>query len=374
MRQMYVARLPLEYGQAKVRCANVMVGSIYCAALSWNGIPLNFYTFHILFAYGFVCVSALISTRSNPKFSLRRVGALLVLDQIFIALLFYVANIYSVPFLFVPAVASIGYGVRYGTKFVYLSTGVTLIVLPVVMYFSEFWRSMPLISLGIVFGSCYLPLYGALMSDGMRRQLLKMRKRSSDLVQAVGTASEAKENAERKLRIDTLTGLLNRLGFEEALEKSVNDHAKAKTTCALVLLDLDGFKEINDQCGHDVGDDVLRAVATTLHQHTSFPAHVARHGGDEFAIVYTQFEQPNQIIELVKNSVHALSTVFVDGNLKVSTSAGICFLPNTTLTSREALFKAADELMYLAKRSGKNRIVTSLDRNFTASGRILSPV
>jgi len=166
-----------------------------------------------------------------------------------------------------------------------------------------------------------------------------------------------KRRAEEKIawlaERDTLTGLYNRTYFKEHVETSLA-HLREYDTVALICLDLDGFKKINDTFGHAAGDDVLRGTAERLR--TIFDRHdvIARLGGDEFAILCrsTPGEQMMQVI--AKRMVEALRQPFLfeDRKVRVEASVGISF-GNGLANEYELLMRQADVALYEAKAAGK---------------------
>jgi diguanylate cyclase (GGDEF)-like protein len=166
--------------------------------------------------------------------------------------------------------------------------------------------------------------------------------------------SDLLERAESELRVaeflaghDELTGLPNRRQFEERLHAALG---RAATLHALLLIDLDRFKEINDGFGHLVGDDVLRVVAQRLRASVSAGDVVARIGGDEFAVLVFEVESDRSVEEIARRLVDAVEgPIVIEGRTyRVGTSIGIARLPEDGSTA-EALIGAADAHLYRAK-------------------------
>lgn len=143
---------------------------------------------------------------------------------------------------------------------------------------------------------------------------------------------------------DSLTGLANRL----ALDQGATGHE------ALLFLDLDGFKAVNDELGHAAGDDVLVAVAQRIRRHVSVRDVVARFGGDEFAILLHEVTDPGIAISVAERVLAAASEpLTIDGRTaRVTGSIGIA-LPALTGTTLAVLLRQADQALYLAKADGK---------------------
>lgn len=153
---------------------------------------------------------------------------------------------------------------------------------------------------------------------------------------------------------DSLTGLLNRKSLESAVER----YTQSNGLCAMILLDLDNFKALNDTLGHYAGDDCLRATAEELTKVFRSTDYVSRLGGDEFTI----FLPDIQNTAFVKDRANILlkkiprSYTYQDGEIKVTCSVGIAFLSTNQDDLYESLYKAADSAMYVSKESGKNMV------------------
>ncbi len=154
---------------------------------------------------------------------------------------------------------------------------------------------------------------------------------------------------------DPLTQLLNRRGFEPKLD-SLMQHAATLPTLALLVIDLDGFKPINDNFGHDAGDYVLKLISSQLLDSVRKDDLVARLGGDEFAIVLDSDELPELAYRVAKIIVkQAAKPIQYNGHtLSIGASIGIAISNEGSPTST-LLIKHADEAMYMAKQAGKSR-------------------
>lgn len=162
----------------------------------------------------------------------------------------------------------------------------------------------------------------------------------------------AEEELRRQATRDSLTGLPNRLLFLSMLNDAV-EHA----ACGLLFVDLDGFKAVNDDYGHDAGDEVLKVVAHRLRGAVRVSDEVARLAGDEFVIVLNDLHKIEDATRVAAKVVDVLGAAYeVDGTLisGISASVGIALCP-TDAASADGLLRAADAAMYKAKRGGKNR-------------------
>lgn len=151
---------------------------------------------------------------------------------------------------------------------------------------------------------------------------------------------------------DYLTGLPNRALFDDRLEHGLMQATRHGRMLAVMFMDLDNFKTINDSHGHDVGDAVLRIVAGRLEENTRGEDTVCRHGGDEFLYLLMDMKSEQDartIAEKIIKAIQAPCKVSV-GELTISPSIGISIFPKDGTTA-EALSKSADAAMYEAKRS-----------------------
>jgi diguanylate cyclase (GGDEF)-like protein/PAS domain S-box-containing protein len=154
---------------------------------------------------------------------------------------------------------------------------------------------------------------------------------------------------------DPLTGLANRTLLQERLRQAIQLAARNGMVGALAFMDLDNFKHINDNLGHDVGDAVLRETAARLRANMREEDTVARVGGDEFVLVITDQGSPQQVGDLVERIRRSVGTpVSVDGREVVTgTSIGVALFPRDG-NSVDKVMRAADAAMYHAKSLGKN--------------------
>jgi diguanylate cyclase (GGDEF)-like protein/PAS domain S-box-containing protein len=155
---------------------------------------------------------------------------------------------------------------------------------------------------------------------------------------------------------DALTGLPNRALFTDRLARVISKTQRQDDHAALIFLDLDGFKLINDSLGHSVGDELLQSVAERLLGCIREDDTVARLGGDEFTIILSSLKAPQDSIYVAQKVLHALSQPFMLGgrDLHIGASIGITLYPDDG-GSVEELVQHADTAMYHAKALGKNR-------------------
>jgi diguanylate cyclase len=174
------------------------------------------------------------------------------------------------------------------------------------------------------------------------------------------TLQTSLEEARRVADQDHLTGLPNRRAFEQLLERESRDAKKAGDPLSVAFCDIDHFKRINDTHGHPAGDRVLKVVADTLNRISDTKCHVARHGGEEFAVLFRGMtvEQAWKRLEAAREEVADRRLVNRATDLpfgRVTFSGGVADVFGYKTKSQA--MKAADEALYAAKQSGRNRIV-----------------
>jgi len=156
---------------------------------------------------------------------------------------------------------------------------------------------------------------------------------------------------------DPLTGLSNRLLLNDRLEHAINHAYRFNKCIAVIFCDLDNFKPINDTYGHSTGDEILKAVASTIKKLLRKEDTICRFGGDEFVILIEELRSFDYL-EKILEKIRAISeqTFHIDGlDLSIGMSIGASVYPNDSDTP-EGLLKCADEAMYRAKSGGKNMI------------------
>ncbi len=168
-----------------------------------------------------------------------------------------------------------------------------------------------------------------------------------------------KEKNLRKIAFhDPLTGLANRLLFQERLTQEILHNKRHLKTLAVLFIDLDGFKAVNDNLGHDAGDQLLKLVSHRLTKSCREEDTVARMGGDEFTLILSSITHIKAAEKIANSILQKLSDDFLiqDKIVHISASIGISLYPKDHHEA-DLLIKYADTAMYEAKRLGKNRYV-----------------
>ncbi len=194
-----------------------------------------------------------------------------------------------------------------------------------------------------------------------KQVLMSLLQQEKILEQRVTERTEALAQANARLEMlamqDPLTGLANRTALTQHLQQAMLRTERRNELLALVLIDLDSFKAINDQLGHDIGDQVLKQVAVRLKGCARETDLAARLGGDEFVLISEGILDQEDALRLGERLLDALSLPIAldDGSISVGASIGIS-LTNDIQPDIEALMRHADQAMYLRKRGGRNGV------------------
>ncbi len=166
---------------------------------------------------------------------------------------------------------------------------------------------------------------------------------------------QAEQRLQHLAHHDPLTGLPNRALLHDRLHQAMSHARRHKRLAAVVLLDLDQFKEVNDSLGHDIGDQLLKAAAVRLRDCVREQDTIARLGGDEFVLVLEELRDQETVVDVVSKLRRAMALPYTVANqeLVITASTGISLYPQDGRNIRE-LLKNADAAMYFAKSQGRN--------------------
>ena len=269
-----------------------------------------------------------------PQRNPRRVAAGVVIDQTMIVAMLAVCDERAAALFFMSATASVGYGLRFGSRYAVLSAVVSAIGLIGITIFMPLYRANVHWMVGIIGTVCLGPLYSAYLSRRIER------------------SREAEHKAARLMRHkayhDDLTGLPNKAAFMETLRKALRQADNRRLGLAVLFIDLDGFKRINDTRGHAAGDGVLQQAARSLRASVRSGDAVARLGGDEFVVLMRNLMHEDEVAVMAQK----LALRLHDPALGLGASVGVASYFGTSglLPSAEELVQRADTAMYVAKR------------------------
>lgn len=176
-------------------------------------------------------------------------------------------------------------------------------------------------------------------------------------------------SASRMSITDSLTGLYNHASFYEQLDKSILRDAHGKGGFSLIVFDIDDFKQINDQYGHDTGDEVLLALVGAIRACVAEDELAFRYGGEEFTILTPKQPQAAlSLAEAIRSSFTQRSRDIL-GGVYATVSAGVCRFDSRHFNGRREFFASADEALYEAKRTGKDKAILWTELLLERQGR-----
>jgi len=164
------------------------------------------------------------------------------------------------------------------------------------------------------------------------------------------------KDASRLAMYDSLTGLANRHNIGKRLDSTLTAYKAAKRSCALMMIDLDRFKQVNDTLGHPAGDELLKQVAQRLRQIVPDGCEIGRLGGDEFQVLFPDIDDRGKLGEIGKKIITIVSQPYsIDGSrCVIGASVGIAIAPYDGITSEE-LVRSADLALYASKGGGRGQ-------------------
>jgi diguanylate cyclase len=197
--------------------------------------------------------------------------------------------------------------------------------------------------------------------EKIRHQNTELKKKLEESNKEIMKLSRELEESKRMASTDFLTQVANRASFDRALSDMVNDFYRRDYPFALIMIDIDHFKKINDTYGHQAGDYVLQELARVIRQQLRARDVVARYGGEEFAILLpgVTFSQAVRVAERLRKLVEKHLFRFKNVDIPVTISLGVAVMREGL--DETSLLEKADKALYLAKRLGRNQVRTDLD-------------
>jgi diguanylate cyclase (GGDEF)-like protein/PAS domain S-box-containing protein len=158
---------------------------------------------------------------------------------------------------------------------------------------------------------------------------------------------------------DALTGIPNRRLFQERVEQAIKEAKRYQRKFAVMYMDMDKFKHINDTYGHEMGDELLKQFSKKVKKHLRLNDTFARQGGDEFTIFLSEIKEEKDAYQVAERILHSLQDTWQIGDhiFQMTSSIGIAFYPKDGVTFQE-LLGHADNALYMAKNSGRNNFGT----------------
>jgi diguanylate cyclase len=166
----------------------------------------------------------------------------------------------------------------------------------------------------------------------------------------------ANEELEKISRTDRLTGINNRGYWEECLLQEFRRFQRYKTTCSLVMFDIDHFKNINDSYGHPAGDEVIRQVALTTLSNLRLTDIAGRYGGEEFTVILSNTDEKSAVVfcERIRKHIEALEVTYEDQIIRFTISLGVSQALESTASYTDWISQA-DQALYISKQDGRNQ-------------------
>lgn len=289
-------------------------------------------TSEVVALYVMFGVATYIAVTVAPARSVSRLAVATLIDQAALMAALAVGGKAALPLLWVVFWFLVGAGCRYGHRMLGLSCAVALGGLAALMRWQPWWQANLMAGVGVMMSVAATSLYLAVLVYRLERQAAT----------------------------DPLTGLSNRVRLEKAIARTLAARGTEADQTALLLIDLDGFKEVNDAHGHAVGDELLQRFAMLLASHMRRGDTLARLGGDEFVVLAHHLDG-NEGALAVANRIHAILRDMrnVGGYpVAISASIGVCMLAEgagSASASSRTLMRAADSAMYLAKSRGNGQ-------------------
>jgi diguanylate cyclase (GGDEF)-like protein len=209
-------------------------------------------------------------------------------------------------------------------------------------------------------------------ASGLDEMLAQIEAQQLMLKLDLEERTEAERRMDHLAHHDSVTGLPNRNGFNRALSNGLARASRARTKLALLFLDLDNFKIVNDTLGHAAGDALLKGVAERLQSSLRSGDTISRLGGDEFALIMEDVGDSRQVAAIAEKVLHVLTQPFdIDGqNVFVGVSIGVALYPDDADRAQH-LLRDADTAMYHAKDAGKGVYrFFSQEMNFAVADRL----
>lgn len=322
-----------EKEQAVLRISLGTVVLLAYLAVAWIDRLAGVYpTVEMIAVYVTYGLATYIAVSVGPIRSPLRLTVTTVADQAILMAILAVGGQAALPTLWASFWFLVGAGCRYGKRMLGLSCAVALAGLAGLMCAQPWWRANAAVGASVALCVAATSVYLAVLVHRLEQQAVT----------------------------DPLTGLSNRVKLEQAVNRTLADRDAEVGQTALLLVDLDGFKEVNDTYGHAVGDALLQRFASDLSRGVRRGDTLARLGGDEFVVLARQVYGKAGALKIA-DGIHAVLSNLqtIDGHrIAVSASIGICMLADgapAVVADARTLMRLADRAMYRAKANGKGR-------------------
>jgi two-component system, cell cycle response regulator len=189
--------------------------------------------------------------------------------------------------------------------------------------------------------------------------MLRIKRLQEEIEERERELMEANERLRHMSQTDALTGLENRRHIETRLEEMFEHAKRLGEPFSCVMVDLDKFKSVNDEYGHQAGDAVLKQLAKILKNEVREIDHAGRYGGEEFILLLTGtvLDAAVTFAERCRKAIEDHTFTFAGGTIQRTASFGVAGWPHPKIQNCDGLVKAADDALYVAKETGRNRVV-----------------
>lgn len=336
LRERLAQRPDSEHQAALIRIVFALIVSGYLIVAMRMDVVTSAEQWRVAALIAFVVlysVGILISILIYPRISASRRVLSMIGDLGTTICAIYLLGDAATPFFGLYLFNACGNGFRYGPRYLYLSSVLSVAGFMLVLVASDYWAAHQTLGIGLLIVLIVVPMYFSSLVRQLHAALARMRTMATH---------------------DTLTDLPNRHSFYEQLRYTLRLAERNSTVFAVVFIDLDGFKPINDELGHAAGDAVLKSVARRLEQCVRKCDVVARFGGDEFVIILSDVHKTavSSVARKIIDTV-ARPHEFNGKTVTLSSSMGIPTYPDSG-RSVDELVARADAAMYLSKRAGTN--------------------
>jgi diguanylate cyclase (GGDEF)-like protein len=336
LRDRLVQRTDTEHEAALIRIVFAVLVSCYLAIALQAGMINDVERANVIALMAFILIYSVITLLAiliKPKVSIPRRIAWIVIDNSTVTYALFMLGEVAIPFYGFYLFNVCGNGFRFGQRYLYLASAFSISGFTLALTTSEYWLAHRVLGIGLLTVLVVVPMYFASLVRQLHTALAHMRAMATH---------------------DSLTGLPNRHSFYEHLHHAIRLAMQNNVPFAVVFVDLDGFKPINDALGHAVGDTVLKSVARRLEQSVRKHDIISRYGGDEFVIILTAI-QKNEVPSVIHKIINLIAMPYETGGKTISltSSVGVATYPESGHTVDE-LVAHADAAMYRSKRAGRN--------------------
>ncbi len=351
LRERLAKRSDSEHVQALVRVVIACIVWLYIFYLSAND-KLSTDQYHALLVISgallvAIGILALIVVRPQASPQRRLLG--MTLDFSTLSYFMYLMEDKAVVFFAIYLWVTIGNGLRYGTRYLHTAMLMGIVSFTIVFISSAYWKEQWGFSTGLLIGQIALPLYFSILLKQLNNQHNELKK--------------LYEQMARHATHDSLTNLPNRKHFYDRLTETMASAKQEGRGFTVLYLDLDGFKVINDDLGHAIGDQLIERTARRLEKCVRKADMVARVGGDEFIVILQDIAH-SDVFRVAEKIIESLAESFMIAGktLSITTSIGVATYPQDG-DDVSTLIHSADSAMYEAKRNGKNGYRIYLAKN-----------